>query len=799
MPEVSNTGSVETGVQADNSKRGTGLTRIRKRDGRVEAFDSIKITNAIMKAAAKFDGKDYAMACRLSEQVCAIAEEKYRDRVPDVEQIQDIVEKVLIENGHALTAKEYIIYRAERGKARDIQGKLIKIYNDMLFKPANDVDSKRENANVDANTTMGTMLKFGSEGAKLYYENCLIPPNIASAHRKGDIHIHDEDFYALTTTCCHIDLAKLFKNGFSTGHGFLREPNDISSYAALACIAIQCNQNEQFGGQSIAKFDYDLAPGVSKTMAKELGEQLVIFLEYGGCSSSAVEQYTEVIHKAVSEYNKTHKSILNARGKEWFRGLIHSVDGDNAEHLFRCDDKHIEYMWEKAKKNTYKKCLQAMEALVHNLNTMHSRAGAQVPFSSINFGTDTSDEGRMVSECLLLAIDAGLGMGECPIFPIAIFKKKKGVNYDEGDKNLDLFKLGCKVSAKRLYPTFLNLDAKGNIEGYDGTPESEIAMMGCRTRVYTDVNGKTTSLSRGNLSFTSINLPRIALQSQGDLNKFYELLDERLDLVKSQLLHRYKIQCDRHSYNYPFMMGQGVWKDGDKLDVDDTLEKVLKHGTLGVGFVGLAETLVVLTGKHHGESEEAQKLGLEIIKHMREVTDSYTQQYKLNFAVLGTPAESLAGKFLRLDREMFGVIEGVTDREYYTNSSHVPVYHSISIKKKVDIEAPYHELENGGHIGYIELDGDTAKNVEAFEQATRYMLDAGMGYCAINHPVDRDPLCGYMGVIDDVCPRCGRHEGEAIPLEKLREIEKTFGIRTEGYFKVETAEELDTIPNDFDI
>lgn len=783
------------------------ISKIRKRDGRVESFDIIKITNAIMKAAAKFDGTDYVMASNLAKQVEKIADEKYKDRVPDVEQIQDIVEKVLIESGHAKTAKEYIIYRAERNKARDMQGRLVKVYNDMLFKPASAIDGKRENANIDANTSMGTMLKFGSEGAKFYYESCIIPPNIARAHRCGDIHIHDEDFYALTETCCHIDLDKLFTDGFNTGHGFIREPNDITSYAALTCIAIQSNQNEQHGGQSAPKFDYDLAPGISKTMAKELGEQVITALEYKGYVENADNDISfdtdekKSIRAEAKKFNKEHRHIfskenrdeLNSAGEKFFSKIL-SIAG-----MTDVSDKQKRYIKVKAEENTEKKCMQAMEALIHNLNTMHSRAGAQVPFSSINFGTDTSHEGRMVSKCLLLAQEAGMGNGECAIFPITIFKKKTGINYNPEDPNYDLFKLACRVSAKRMFPNFQNIDAPGNIEYYDGTPESEIACMGCRTRVLTDVWGKATPISRGNLSFTSINLPRVALEVDGNIDKFFELLDERMGLVRTQLLHRYKIQCERHVYNFPFLMGQGVWMDSEKLDAEDTLEEALKHGTLGIGFIGLAETLKVLTGKHHGESEESQQLGLKIIGHMRDVCDEYTKEYKLNFGLLGTPAEGLSGRFVKLDKERFGVIEGVTDREYYTNSSHVPVYYPISVKKKVDIEAPYHELENGGHIGYVELDGDTASNVEAFETVIRYMMDRGMGYCSINHPIDRDPVCGYTGVINDVCPRCGRREGEGITLKKLREIEKMYNIKTEGYFKPEMPEEVEAIPNTDDL
>lgn len=407
-------------------------------------------------------------------------------------------------------------------------------------------------------------------------------------------------------------------------------------------------------------------------------------------------------------------------------------------------------------------------SIVHN-----SRAGAQVPFSSINFGTDTSVEGRMVSKNLLLAQEAGLGNGETPIFPILIFKVKEGINYNPEDPNYDLFKLACKVSAKRLFPNFCFIDAPFNLQYYKpGNPDSEIATMGCRTRVIGDINDVNNQVvtGRGNLSFTSINLPRLAIESKGNLTKFYELLDDMLDLVRDQLLHRYSLQCKKTVRNYPFLMGQGVWKNSEQLGIDDTLEDVLKHGTLSIGFIGLAETLTALIGKHHGESEEAQKLGLEIIKHMRDYTDKMSEIYSLNFSLLATPAEGLSGRFVQMDKARYGVIPGVTDKEYYTNSVHVPVSYMISAYKKIQLEAPYHELCNAGHICYVELDGDPSDNLEAFESVVRCMKDCGIGYGSINHPVDRDPVCGYIGIIGDVCPCCGRREGEALTPEMYKEI-----------------------------
>jgi len=423
-----------------------------------------------------------------------------------------------------------------------------------------------------------------------------------------------------------------------------------------------------------------------------------------------------------------------------------------------------------------------MEAFIHNLNTMHSRAGAQVPFSSINFGTDISPEGRMVSLNFLKATDAGLGKGETPIFPVSIFKVKEGVNFNTEDPNYDIFRLSCEVSAKRLFPNFSFLDAPFNLEFYKpGDYRTEVGYMGCRTRVMsdvTDLNNQTTG-GRGNLSFTSINLPRIAIKhgiclkerTKADMDGFYKELGETMELVRDQLLERFEIQCNKRCYNFPFLIEQGVWTDGDKLKPTDRMRKILKHGSLTLGFIGLAETLKALIGEHHGESEKAQKLGLEIIGFMREKANEFSKDYNLNFTLIATPAEGLSGRFVNIDRAIYGKIKGVTDRGYYTNSFHVPVYYNTSIKHKLETEAPYHNLTNGGHISYIEFDGNTAMNVDAFESVIRTMKEVGIGYGAINHPVDRDPVCGYVGVIGDVCPGCGRKEFDSVPLEEVKNFQ----------------------------
>ena len=743
------------------------IAQIIKRDGRQSAFELDKITNAIFQAAQASGGHDYQMAEALARQVEQNLEQALSGENPTVEQIQDEVERVLVETGHARTAKRYILYRNERTRVREMNTRLMKVYEDLTFKSSLENNVKRENANIDGDTAMGTMLKYGSEGAKQFYEMFILDPEHARAHREGDIHIHDLDFLTLTTTCCQIDLLKLFQGGFSTGHGFLREPNDIRSYSALACIALQSNQNDQHGGQSIPNFDYSMAPGVKKTFRRAFTDNL----------TKAIEIYLEQ-----EDGELLSKSIVKNAERE--TGEIAAfADGngfDEAVERLLCDHtdertaaKIMRFTRKYAVKETRRNTYQAMEALVHNLNTMHSRAGAQVPFTSLNYGTDTSPEGRLVMECLMKATEAGLGNGETSIFPIHIFKVKEGINYNPGEPNYDLFKLAMRVSAKRMFPNFSFLDAPFNAQYYKpGHPETEATYMGCRTRVVGNVFDPTREIvnGRGNLSFTSINLPRIAILSKGDIDWFFEDLDRKIDLVIDQLLARLRIQSQKKVRNYPFLMGQGVWIDSEKLGPDDSVGEVLGHGSLTCGFIGLAETLKALIGVHHGESNEAQELGLKIVSHMRERMDQAAQQYHLNFTLIATPAEGLSGRFVRMDRARFGEIPGVTDREYYTNSFHVPVYYPISAFEKIRREAPYHALTNGGHISYIELDGDPTQNLEAFETVVRAMKEAGMGYGAINHPIDRDPICGYTGIIGDVCPRCGRREGEGVPLEKLQKL-----------------------------
>lgn len=744
------------------------IIHIVKRDGRKVPFNIEKIANAIFKAAQSCGGTDLNTAMDVAAEVCRVYEQENPGRVPTVEEIQDLVEKVLIEKGHAKTAKAYILYRYERTRSREMKTNLMCVLNELTFSSAKDSDIKRENANIDGDTAMGTMLKYGSVSAKEYYEMYVLNPKHAKAHREGDIHIHDLDFYTLTTTCAQIDLKKLFTNGFSTGHGYLREPNDISSYSALACIAIQSNQNDQHGGQSIPTFDYAMADGVKKTYASRYTQNVARALSLM-CGVDNEQEIASSIRNEIKEkYGLVPVLAGNNGYQEKEAGLLSQyADAGTIEKIQAFAVKNAE-------KETDRATYQAMEALIHNLNTMNSRAGAQTPFSSINYGTDTSPEGRMVIKNVLLAQEAGLGNGETPIFPIHIFKIKDGVNYNPTDPNYDLFKLACRVSAKRLFPNFSFIDAPYNLKYYkEGNPDTEIAYMGCRTRVIGNTYDPSREIvtGRGNLSFTSVNLPRLAIKADHNVGLFFDMLEDMMDLAIDQLMHRFNIQCQKRVRNFPFLMGQGIWIDSDKLAPDDTVGEILKHGTLSVGFIGLAECLKALIGAHHGESGEARELGIEIITAMRNRIDEESKRTGLNFSLLATPAEGLSGRFVRMDAKKYGVIEGVTDRDYYTNSFHVPVYYPISAFEKIKIEAPYHELTNAGHISYIELDGDPLENLSAFEKIVRCMKESGIGYGAINHPVDRDPCCGYTGIIGDTCPCCGRKEHtDTVAFDRIRRI-----------------------------
>ena len=753
------------------------IYKVIKRDGTEVSFEASKIEDAICKAAVACGLND-----EVSRSVAGDVTSKVEDRLElvradraDIESIQDLVESSLIESGYGAVAKAYILYRQKRTDVRESRSHMMKTMFDLTFRDAVESDNQRENANIDADSSMGTMLKYGSEIAKEYYLKEIINPKFAQAHREGRIHIHDLDFFALTTTCTQINLGKLFENGFHTGHGYIRTPNSIGSYASLACIVIQANQSDQHGGQSIPAFDFYMAPGVAKTFR-------TTFLEYGKLEGIVIPENIREIEETFNDRIAQGVTVLDRTTQLVIRSKV--LAGDDGKEM------RFVRVWLAAMEKTRKATYQAMEALIHNLNTMNSRAGAQVPFSSINYGTGTSPEQRMVTGECLRALEAGLGNGETSIFPIHIYKVKDGVNAKRGDPNYDLFQLACRVSAKRLFPNFEFLDAPFNLEFYkEGDPDTEVATMGCRTRVMANINGPSTTSGRGNLSFTTINLPRLAIEASNEANPgngdgatagavyalFMHKLDDALDLVIGQLLERFEIQAERHVYNYPFLMGQGVWMDSDKLKREDTVRDVIKHGTLGIGFIGLAEAMKAIFGKNHAESKEVWDHAYKVVERIRNLSDQATKAYHLNFSVIATPAEGLSGRFVRIDRKEFGEIKGVTDRPYYTNSFHVPVYEQTGVFRKIDLEAPFHALCNGGHITYVELDGDVSKNPEAFEEIITYMRHAGIGYGSINHAVDYDPVCGYTGIINDVCPRCGRREGEGIELSRLEELRRQNG------------------------
>ena len=789
-------------VMTDIMEDATVELQVVKRNGKKVDFDGTKIAMTIKKG---FDSlipdvdnatlQDVGYSEKDINKVYHAVMDRIKKEFKDeerikIETIQDLIEDELQKKHYQDVYESFKSYRERRTQSREAFAdnkrlhKFLKNIENLGLKSSHEENTKRENGNVDGDTAMGTMLQLGATISKEFTKAYLMKRKFADAHDEGAIHIHDMDFMAMgTTTCCQIDLSRLFKDGFSTGHGHLREPQDIMSYAALAAIAIQANQNDQHGGQAIPAFDYYLAPGVLKTFKKQFKQIMNDYLDLEGL-------------KPLVNMEKLAKDISKLTTIE--------IDIDEFDTYSKGSEK-IHHMlalgYEKALQKTERITYQAMEAFIHNLNTMHSRAGAQVPFSSINFGTDTSPEGRMVMKNYLLALDAGLGHGETPIFPISIFKVKEGINYNPGEPNYDLFHLSCEVSAKRLFPNFSFIDAPFNLQFYkEGDPKTEVAYMGCRTRVMGDVTDPDNQVTpgRGNLSFTSINLPRLGIKhgiitnEKTDMDGFYQELGDLMELVKDQLLERFELQCRKHVYNFPFLLGQGVWTDGDKLKPNDRIRKLLKHGTLTFGFIGLAECLKALIGKHQGESAEAQKLGLEIIGFMRDKADEYSKQYNLNFSLIATPAEGLAGRFVNIDKAIYGKIKGVTDREYYTNSFHVPVYYNISAAKKIEIEAPYHALTNGGHITYIELDGDTTENVEAFEKVVRLMKDAGIGYGAINHPVDRDPVCGFNGVINDKCPGCGREEGD-VHFERIRRITGYLVGTVDRFNNGKRAEERDRV------
>ncbi len=631
---------------------------IRKRDGREVPFDETKITDAIFKAARAVGGEDRQTAMELTIEVLKMLKRKYNGSIFGVEDVQDVVEKVLIESGHARTGKAYILYRDKRTRIREAKGDLMDAVEEILE------ETNRKNANI-SNSPSAKMLQIASAASKKYYLTRLIPEEMSQAHLRGDIHIHDLDFYGKTLTCVQIPLGRLLSEGFNTGHGYIRPPKRPYSATAQAAIILQSSQNDMHGGQSFAFFDRDIAP----------------FME-------------------------------------------------NADDF---------------------EAYQAMEALIYNLNSMHSRAGAQVPFSSINVGTETSEAARRVVRNLLLAYESGLGNGENPIFPNIIFRVKEGVNLNPGDPNYDLLKLAIRVASKRLNPTFSFMDSSFNREYGD-----QVSYMGCRTRVMANRRGPVVTDGRGNLSFTTINLPRIAVGAERNIEGFYRDLSRVMDLAIRQLYHRFTIQAKLKVKDMPFVMGQGLYIGSGDLKPDDPIESVIVNGTLSVGFIGLAEALVALTGRHHGQSEESGELAHQIVSFMRRKIDDACGEYDLNYTLLATPAEGLSGRFVKLDRREFGIIPGVTNKDYYTNSFHVPVDYSISSYDKISIEGPFHKYCNAGHISYVEMSAPPLHNLQAVESIVRHMAASDMGYAAINFPVDFCTGCNHLGVInEDTCPACG--------------------------------------------
>jgi len=703
-----------------------------KRDGRIVGFNEEKITAAIRKAMLHTEqGEDISLIRRITDYIACQGKEQMT-----VEQIQDMVEMELMKSPRKEAAKKYIAYRDQRSIAR--KAKTRDMFLEIIETKSNEIT--RENANMNADTPAGMMMKFASETTKPFVDDYLLTQEIKDAIRLNYIHIHDKDYYPTKSlTCVQHPLDKILHDGFNAGHGESRPAKRIETASMLGCISLETAQNEMHGGQSIPAFDFYLAPFVRRSFI----EEIKVLEQING------ENYENLYEIAIDDY-VTHE-LGDLKGRE--RVVQHAIN------------------------RTVGRVHQSMEAFIHNMNTIHSRGGNQVVFSSINYGTDTSAEGRCIMRELLLSTDQGVGNGVTAIFPIQIWKKKRGVSYLPEDRNYDLYKLACKVSAHRFFPNFLNLDATFNQhELWDENDplryNYEVATMGCRTRVFENRFGRKTSIGRGNLSFSTLNLVRIALECRGIENAderiecFYRKLDEMLDLTAIQLHNRFEFQKTATPKQFPLLMSV-LWEGCEQLQPDDTIEKVINQGTLGIGFIGLAEALVALTGKHHGEDEESQQLGLDIIGHMRNKINEFSEKYVHNYSVLATPAEGLAGRFTRRDKKVFGIIPGITDREYYTNSNHVPVYYPCSAHQKAKIEAPYHALTGGGHIFYVEIDGDATHNPEAIMTVVDMMDKYNIGYASVNHNRNRCLKCGYENASSQMseCPKCG-----SMQIDRLQRI-----------------------------
>lgn len=701
---------------------------VEKRDGRVVGYNDEKIKAAIRKAMLTTEtGEDEALIEKITDRITMTGEDRMT-----VEEIQDRVELELMKSARKDVAKKYIAYRDQRSIAR--KAKTRDMFLEIIETKNNDIT--RENANMNTDSPAGMMMKFASESTKPFVDDYLLSHDVKNAVKGNLIHIHDKDYYPTKSlTCVQHPLDRILERGFVAGHGESRPAKRIETASIIACISLETAQNEMHGGQAIPAFDFYLAPFVRKSYIEEV---------------KTLEQLTA----------KDLSHLYDRELDDYLKKDLTGLEGD-ARYVQHAVNKTVDRVH------------QAMEAFIHNMNTIHSRGGNQVVFSSINYGTDTSAEGRCVIRELLNSTYEGVGNGATAIFPIQIWKKKRGVSYLPEDRNYDLYKLACKVTARRFFPNFLNLDATFNQdEAWRADDpkryEHEVATMGCRTRVYENRFGEKTSVGRGNLSFTTINIVRIALEVMSIKNqderisRFFERLDEILDLTARQLDERFQFQKGAYAKQFPLVMSV-LWNGSDKLKPTDTIESVINQGTLGIGFIGLAECLIALTGKHHGESEESQALGLKIVRHMRSKANEYSESYKHNYSILATPAEGLSGKFTKKDRQSFGIVEGVTDKDYYTNSNHVPVYYHCSPRHKAKVEGPYHELTGGGHIFYVEIDGDATHNEESIMQIVDLMDKYNIGYGSVNHNRNHCPNCGYENADTEEthCPKCG-HKFETI-------------------------------------
>ena len=708
------------------------IQTVKKRDGRIVGFNEQKVMAAIRKAMLHTDkGEDERLLYQITDRIAQRGESQMT-----VEEIQDLVEMELMKSSRKDVAQKYIAYRNQRSIAR--KAKTREVFLDIVNIKNNDVT--RENANMNADTPAGMMMKFASETTKPFVDDYLLSEESRNAVEHNYLHIHDKDYYPTKSlTCVQHPLDNILHHGFTAGHGASRAAKRIETASVLACISMECAQNEMHGGQAIPAFDFYLAPFVRMSYI----EELKALEDLNG------EDYKELYDEPLMDYLKAPLDGL--QGKD--RARQHAMN------------------------KTVARVHQAMEAFIHNMNTIHSRGGNQVVFSSINYGTDTSAEGRCVMREILLSTYEGVGDGETAIFPIQIWKKKRGVNYLPEDRNFDLYQLACKVTARRFFPNFLNLDASFN-QDPDWKADDpkryvhEVATMGCRTRVFENRYGQRTSIGRGNLSFSTINIVKLALEcreeqdEQKRIDMFMAKLDQMLEITAKQLDDRFQFQKTAFAKQFPLLM-QCLWVGADKLKPMDTIESVINQGTLGIGFIGLAEALVALTGKHHGESEKAQELGLKIITYMRDRANEFCDRYHHNYSILATPAEGLSGKFTKKDRKEFGVIPGVTDRDYYTNSNHVPVYYKCSARHKAEVEAPYHNLTRGGHIFYVEIDGDATHNPQVIMSVVDMMDQLDMGYGSVNHNRNRCMDCGYENADDHLekCPKCG-----STNIDKLQRI-----------------------------